>query len=171
MCIYSTHFKTQKIQLKPNYIMKKITFIILTFTVLLFNSCSSDDNSSSSDNIFITFKANGETFNFTNPATAGSLNITINDQSGNDDTASDYSFVSIWFPTTIATGTFDFTGSSLSDGDYKLKFESNALNIDSWSESGSVTITSATSDFIEGTFTGEIDGVTITEGEFRAFNL
>ncbi|TXD82121.1 hypothetical protein ESY86_15760 [Subsaximicrobium wynnwilliamsii] len=153
-------------------LFKKTLLILAIFAGFTFQSCSSDDDSGSqNDDTYIRFTAGGEDFNYADPATAGSQNLTINGQNGNDNTVSTYSSVSIWFPLQITTGTYDFSGDFFQDGDYKLNLESTALNLDGWSETGSVIITAISSDYIEGTFTGTIEGVAITNGEFRAFNL
>ncbi|WP_158837822.1 hypothetical protein [Polaribacter sp. L3A8] len=149
--------------------MKTIKTILASAIIILsitLQSCSSNDNDSEPlEETYIKFTAGAETFNYTNVATAGSQNLTINGQDGS------VSSISIWFPLQITTGTFNFSGDFFADGDYKINFESTSLNIDGWSESGSVTITNVSSEYIEGTFTGTVDGVAITSGEFRAFNL
>ena len=154
-------------------LFKKTLLILAIFAGFTFQSCSSDDDSPEPQNtdLFIKFTADGEAFSYADPATASSQNLTINGQNGDDNTVSTYSSVSIWFPLQITTGTYDFSGDFFQDGDYKLNFESTALSVDGWSNTGAVIITAVTSEYIEGTFTGTIDGVAITNGEFRAFNL
>ena len=95
--------------------MKKLKFnllVVLTIIGLGLSSCSSDDDSSGSQEpeTFIRFTVDGVDFAYEdNVATAESLNITINAQNGlsEDD---DYSFMSIWFPAGFSEGTYDFSG-------------------------------------------------------------
>lgn len=148
--------------------MKKVarilTVIILSLSIY---SCSSDNEteSDSSNEIFVKFTANGQEFNFVDPISIGSAGISIN---GQIDTGTS---VTIWMPSSLSEGTFNFSGDFFEEGDYKLNVESSALEIDGWSETGSVTITSITSEYIEGTFSGNIGGKAITNGSFRAFSL
>lgn len=161
--------------------MKKLKFnllVVLTIIGLGLSSCSSDDDSGGSQEpeTFIRFTIDGVDFAYEdNVATAESLNVTINAQNGlsEDD---DYSFMSIWFPVDFSEGTYDFSGDFFQDGDYKLNFESNSLNVEDWATSGSVTITSIDSEFIRGSFTGTVPAngggtITIENGEFKAYAL
>ena len=148
--------------------MKKVarilTVIILSLTIY---SCNSDDEPAdgSSDEIFVKFTANGQEFNFKDPASVGSLSFTINGQIGTETS------ITIWLPQEIEEGTFNFSGDFFDDGDYKLNIESSTLDVDGWSETGSITIISITSEFVEGTFSGNIGDTSITNGSFRVFNL
>ena len=160
--------------------MKKLKFNLLAVLVIIglgMSSCSSDDDSNDAQELetFIRFSINGTNFQYENIATVESSNVTVNGQNGlsEDD---DYSFASIWFPLGFTAGTYDFSGDFFQDGDYKLNFESNSLNVDDWATSGSVTITSINSEFIRGTFTATVtdgDGgaVVIENGEFKAFSI
>jgi len=157
-------------------ISKKLLLVSLILTLITF-SCTktTEDNPSIVDELFIKYTANGVDYKYTDPVTASSSNMTINGQIANSATDTDYSKISLWFPLGITTGTFDFTGDVFTDGDYKLKLISNPLNIDGWATSGSVTITSISSEFIEGSFTATVSEdsstVSITSGEFKAYGL
>lgn len=159
--------------------LKLMTTATFLFCLALLNfSCSSDDDSSSSEDLetFIRFTVDGTMYEFDDIASAASQNKSINGQNGLSEDE-DYGFISIWFPLEMSTGTFDFTGDFFDEGDYKLRLESNPLNVDTeWATGGSVTLDSVDSDFITGTFTATLvneDGETINleNGEFKAFGI
>ena len=157
----------------------KISAISILLLVLpFFTSCSSDDDDSTpqSGDTFIRHTVDGETFEYTNIATAQSGNITINGEIGSSGDANN-SFISIWLPLELQTGTFAFSGDPFQDGDHKLKLESNPLNItDEWAISGDITIETVNADVIAGTFTATIfddDGnsITLENGEFESVSI
>lgn len=161
--------------------MKKLkitTISILLLSLPFFTCCSSDDDGSTtqSGNTFIRHTVDGETFDYNNIATAQSGNITVNGEIGSSGDANN-SFISIWLPLELQTGTFDFSGDPFQDGDYKLNLESNPLNItDEWAVSGNVTIETVNTDVIAGTFTATIiddDGnsITLENGEFESVSI
>lgn len=141
---------------------------------ILLTSCSNNDGTD--DSIYIKFTSNGQEYVFNDPASAQSMNTTFTAQIGTDVNSTNYAEVSLWLPLDFTTGTFQFTGDYFEDGDYKLNLYSNPLNVDDgWATSGSVTISSINSEYVIGTFTGTVsDGVqtiTITNGEFKVYNL
>lgn len=157
----------------------KITAIsILLLSLPFFTSCSSDDDGSNvpGGDTFIRYTVDGVTYEYSNIITAESAGITINGEISNSGDA-DYSFISIWFPLDLQTGTYSFSGDPFQDGDYKLNLESNPLNItDEWAVSGDITIETVNADVIAGTFTATIfddDGnsVNMVNGEFDAVNV
>lgn len=155
---------------------KKALFLSLLIAFVSL-SCSkeSENDSSETGEIFIKHTVSGVEYKYTNPVSAESANVTINGSIANSSTDADYSRISIWFPLGMTTGTFDFTGDVFAEGDYKLKLESNPLNIDGWATSGSVTISSISADYIVGNYTAIVteDAFTInlTNGEFRAYSM
>lgn len=158
---------------------KKIIFSFLAVFVLF--ACSSDDNNSNNNGngngngngnnneVFITFKANGVTYNM-EPYTTSSLKVNVRSEEGIDDT---FRAISLWMPLQFTTGSHSIVD-SVQEDIYSASFGYGENNIDG--TSGTIVITSITDDYIEGTFnfTGEdIDGnvYTITDGSFRSYNL
>lgn len=159
--------------------LKMYSRLVILFISLVLVSCSSSDDSDSDSNnpeTFIRYTANGTDYEYVDIATVGSLNLTLNGQIGLEED-SDYSFISIWFPLNISEGTYPFSGDFFDDGDYKLNLDSNELDVVSgWSSTGNVTITTISSEYIEGTFTGSVQNgnnetVSIENGEFKAYSL
>jgi hypothetical protein len=153
---------------------KKIKFFAIPLVVLLFSvftGCSSDD-SNSSDNLFIKFTHDGVQYNFIDPYTATSLSKNIRYFQGSDDTFID---ISLWMPLVSELGTFAITDTPFDVDTYNASFRlGENLNLDA--TSGSITITSVNSEYIQGTFTFsgtsyEGEEVVVTNGSFRAYNI
>jgi hypothetical protein len=158
--------------------MKIASISILLLILPFFTSCSSDDDATNlpSGGTFIRYTVDGVNYEYSNIATAQSAGNTINGEIGDPGDAN-YTFISIWLPLDLQTGTFTFSGDVFQDGDYKLNLESNPLNItDEWAVSGNVTLETINADVIAGTFTATIfddDGnsITLENGEFDAVNV
>lgn len=142
------------------------------FAVVAIFACSSDDNSGPNDgggneDIFITFKVNGTTYEM-EPFTGTSLKVEIGADQGLDES---YTSISLLMPTDFTTGTHQITDASASDLEaYTGNYINGETSVDA--ASGTLMITSITDEFIEGTFNfvGDSNGITynITEGSFRA---
>ncbi|WP_291119103.1 DUF6252 family protein [Flavobacterium sp. UBA6135] len=151
----------------------KIKFFALPFLALLvlFAGCSSDD-SKSADNLFIKFTHNGVQYNFIDPYTSTSLSKNIRYFEGSDDSFVD---ISLWMPLVSQVGTFVVTDTPSDVESYNASFSlGQDLNLDA--TSGSITITSVSSEYIQGTFTFsgtsfEGEEVVVTNGSFRAYNI
>jgi hypothetical protein len=151
--------------------MKNFKFILLAIVAILTFSCSSSD-SSGSDSTYIRFKVNGgNQINLVDPATITSLMTSI---SASEDLGSDIRSIFFTIPVDVTTGAHAITDASGSDltaysVDYSLG------NVYVTGTSGTFTITSIGSEYMEGTFsfTGVDSGTgatyTITEGSFRAY--
>lgn len=149
--------------------MKRL--ILSIFAVFVLFACSSDDDGGSNNggDIFITFKVNGTTYNM-EPYTAASLQVEIGSDQGMDDT---YRAISLSMPTDYALGSHPITDSWDEDA-YNASYTHGDVTADA--VSGTLVITSITSDFIEGTFhftAEDWEGTTynITEGSFKADRL
>jgi len=100
-----------------------------------------------------------------------SLSLALNGNNGEGITNAGDTQISIFLPVTPVVGTFDFEGAF--EGNHKLSFSSEPMGFDfEFVESGSVTITEITYDFISGTFTATITSeddvtITITNGVFK----
>ncbi|MDP2159137.1 MAG: hypothetical protein Q8K02_01535 [Flavobacterium sp.] len=154
---------------------KKIKFFAIPLVVLLFSvftGCSSDDSSNSNSSLFIKFTHNGIQYNFEDPFTTTSLSKNIRYFEGSDETFID---ISLWMPLVSTTGTFNITDSPSDVSTYNASFTlGDDLDVDA--DSGTITITSVSSDYIQGTFsfsgtTFEGTPVSVTNGSFRAANI
>ncbi|MEP2057493.1 MAG: hypothetical protein ABJJ05_06775 [Maribacter litoralis] len=154
--------------------MKTIKFsllLLLTFSTLTFTSCSKDDDTESESATYINFTAEGKTYNFKDIISAESQALTLNGNNGEGITNTGDTQISIFLPVEPETGTFNFEGAF--EGEHKLSFSSESLGFDfDFTESGSVTITEITEDYIIGTFTAIITSendvtITIASGEFK----
>lgn len=150
--------------------MKKLILSILAIFVLF--ACSSDDNGSAnngSNDIFITFKVDGTTYNM-EPYTAASLQIEIGANQGMD---ANHRAISLLMPIDYTPGSHPITDSWDEDA-YTASFTIGDKTADAIS--GTLVITAISSNFIEGTFhftAEDWEGTTynITDGSFRAYKL
>lgn len=154
--------------------MKKIlSLAIVLFTLL---SCSSDDgNNSSTPETFIKFSINGTNYEFTDILTAESGMITVNGNNGVGLTNPGDTQITLWLPLALENGTFSVEDSF--EATHQISFTSESLNFDfDFAESGSITLTQTTGDFIQGTFTATVTNsddttITITNGQFKAYSM
>lgn len=153
--------------------MKKILSIAVVLFTLL--SCSSDDSKSSSQETYIRFSINGTNYEFNDIITAESGLITINGNNGAGLTNPGDTQLELWIPTALENGTFAVNDGF--DSEYLVSFTSEALNFDfDFAESGSITLTQTTGDYIKGTFTATVTNadntaITINNGEFKAYSM
>ncbi len=157
-------------------ILKNSLVAILLVFSLGFQSCSSDDDSGSQNpETYIRFSIDGTNYDFEDILTAESGVITLNGNNGADLTDPGDTQLAIWLPLTIANGTFD-----VEDGfnaEYQISFTSEPLSFDfDFAESGSITLTQTTGEFIEGTFTATVTNsdnttITIQNGEFKGYGI
>jgi hypothetical protein len=158
--------------------MKTLKNSLLVFALILglgFQSCSSDDDSSSNDETYIRFSIDGTDYNFTDILTAESGVITLNGNNGEGFSDPGDTQLALWMPTVLSDGTFDVSNSF--EAEYQVSFTSESLAFDfDFAESGTITLTQTSGEFIEGTFTATITNaddttITITDGEFRGYNI
>lgn len=155
----------------------RLTFYSILLSFALF-SCSDDDSPSGGSDTYVRFNANGTDYDFASPSIIqvdGSTTMTIN---GNDALTNGTitENIQIILPANLSTGSGDVTGGILDPGDYKIIYTSEDLNIDRLAPTtGSINVTSISSEYIEGTFSfsGEQGGttVTVTNGSFRSITL
>lgn len=168
------------VKLKTNTIMKisKFNLLLLIIALGLFvSSCSSDDDNSGSSNpeTYIRFSIDGNNYEFTDILTAESGVITLNGNNGEGLTDPGDTGLAIWLPLAISNGTH--TVEDGFDAEYQISFTSEALGFDfDFAESGNITLTQTTGEFIEGTFTATVNNddsttITIENGEFKAFGI
>lgn len=155
--------------------IKSTLIAFLAITTLALQSCSKDDseNEGSSDT-YVRFTLDGTDYDFKDIASATSLSLTLTGTEGDIDSG-EYSSLGIFLPLAPTEGTYDVTD-FFGSGDHKITLTSESLDINfSFAESGSITITSASGEFIEGTFSGIVtsDNVdfTITNGSFKGYNI
>lgn len=154
--------------------MKKIlSLAIVLFTLL---SCSSDDgNNSSTPETFINFTINGTNYEFRDILTAESGMITVNGNNGVGLTNPGDTQITLWLPLALENGTFSVEDSF--EATHQISFTSESLNFDfDFAESGSITLTQTTGEFIQGTFTATVTNsddttITITNGQFKAYSM
>lgn len=160
--------------------MKILKFNLLSLIVILglvLSSCSSDDDSSGNQNpdTYIKFTIDGTAYNFTDILTAESGVITINGNNGVGLTDPGDTQIALWMPLALSNGTFDVEDSFTAD--YQVSFTSDALSFDfDFAESGTLTLTQTTGEYIEGTFTATVTNddnttITIENGEFKAYGI
>lgn len=154
--------------------MKTVKFNLLLFlaaSIMTLTSCSNDDDGPSNSATYINFVVEGQEYNFKDIISAESQSLTLNGNNGEGITDPGDTQIGIFLPVDPITGTFDFEGAF--EGEHALSFSSESMGFDfDFAESGSITITEITEDFISGTFTAVItsdDDVTITiaNGEFK----
>ncbi|ALM50112.1 hypothetical protein AMR72_15125 [Flavobacterium psychrophilum] len=152
--------------------MKKLLLIFIAAAVVF--ACSDDDNSNAnnggngSDEIFITFKANGTTYTM-EPASSTSLKFRVSADQGLDSTYRDITLV---MPVEYSIGAHTITDAPSNLEAYEASYSQGDVTIDG--TNGTLTITALNEDYIEGTFnfTGnDSDGnsFNITNGSFRAY--
>ena len=154
-----------------------LLFSLIVILSLGLSSCSSDDDSSGDQNpdTYINFTINGTDYNFTDILTAESGVITLNGNNGSGFTDSGDTQIALWMPLTLTNGSFDVEGGF--SADYQISFTSDALSFDfDFAESGTLTLTQTTGEYIEGTFTATVTNdddttITIENGEFKAYGI
>lgn len=153
--------------------MKAIKFSLLLFLAVAsstFTSCNKDDDKDESDT-YIKFKINNSDYDFKDIISVESQSLTLNGNNGEGITNPGDTQIGIFLPVAPVAGTFDFEG--VFEGDYKLSFSSESMDFSfDFAESGSITITEITEDFVSGTFTATITSendvtITITNGTFK----
>ncbi|CAM1340136.1 hypothetical protein [Tenacibaculum amylolyticum] len=149
----------------------KTLFIALSF-VFVFQSCSSGDGDTPDSGTYIRFTVNGVDYEFVNIITAESNAITLNGNNGPALTDPGDTGMGIWFPLDIEVGTFEVNSNILNGSPHKISFTSESLGFDfNFANSGTVTVTSVSGDYFEGTFSGTVtvgdNTATITNGSFR----
>ncbi|WP_178985196.1 hypothetical protein [Winogradskyella helgolandensis] len=162
--------------------MKNLKFKLLSLIVicgLSFTSCSSDDDSSSSGDLeadtFITFTIDSEDYSFVDIVSAESNSITFNGNNGEGLSDAGDTQIALWLPLGITNGSFDVEPGF--DAEYQISFTSESLNFDfDFAESGTITVTQSTGEYVEGTFTATITNdddttISIENGEFRALSM
>lgn len=158
---------------------KQPLILVTLFMGLLFISCSSDDDDNNPDSqnpeTYIRFSIDGTNYEFTDVLTAESNVITLNGNNGSGLTDPGDTGIALWLPLTISNGTFNVENSF--DAEYQISFTSESLSFDfDFAESGTITLTQSSGEFIVGTFTATVtnsDNTTITleDGEFKAYGI
>jgi hypothetical protein len=160
--------------------MKILKINLLSLIVILsfgLSSCSSDDDNSGSQDpeTFIRFTINGTDYDFRDILTAESGVITLNGNNGSGLTNPGDTQIGLWMPLTLTNGSFDVEGGF--SADYQVSFTSDALSFDfDFAESGTMTLTQTTGEYIEGTFTATVTNddnttISIENGEFKALGI
>lgn len=153
--------------------MKTIKFcLILCLTALTFTSCDSDDSEDGgTQSTYIRFSIANVDYDFKDIISAASLSLTLNGNNGEGITNPGDTQISIFFPVEPVLGSFDVEGAF--QGDYRVSFSSESMGFDfDFAESGNITVTEITDDFIIGTFSAMITSeddtsITITNGTFK----
>lgn len=161
--------------------MKTAKTLFATLFILVaaisFQSCGSSNDDS--QELFITFTIDGQTIDVRGDArvitaSTGS-DLSINGSNGLDPSDSGYISIALLLPDgTVSSGTYDFAGTPFDNSDYECSMTIGQTPFQQLT-TGSITITSNSGDFIEGTFSGtRVENgnttITITNGSFRAFN-
>jgi hypothetical protein len=153
---------------------KSILLVLSLF--MCFTSCSSDDDSGSQNpETYINFTIDGTSYNFTDIITAESGVTTLNGNNGEGITNPGDTQIALWFPLNITNGTFDVEDGFSSE--YQVSFSSDALSFDfDFAESGSITFTQTSGEYIMGTFSATVTNdddttISIENGEFRAYSI
>lgn len=151
--------------------MRNFKFVLLAVVAILTFSCSSSDTSGS-DSTYIRFKVNGvDQINLVEPGTITTMMASI---SASEDLGTDIRSIFFTIPVDVTTGSHSITDASGSDlTAYSVNYSFG--NIYVTGTSGTFTVTSIGSEYMEGTFsftgvdsdTGET--YTITEGSFRVY--
>ncbi|SDS02069.1 hypothetical protein SAMN04515667_1226 [Formosa sp. Hel1_31_208] len=160
--------------------MKTLKFNVVALLMVIglsITSCSSDDDNPGIQlpDTFISFTIDGTDYNFINIATAQSLVITLNGNNGADFLDPGDTQISLWLPIGVENGTFDVEDTF--DAEYQVSFTSDPLGFDfDFADSGSMTLTQTTGEYIEGTFTatitnGDNDVITLENGAFKALTI
>lgn len=139
-------------------------------------SCSSDsDGGSSSDELFMKFKVNGTQYNYGDDDVQTLQSLSTNVMVLGDD-SDNFTTLSLWMPNNKTTGAHPIVDDLANlETTYQAHYGNADLSVDG--TSGTMNITSITTEFIEGTFnftgtdaeTG--DTYNVTEGSFRAYNI
>lgn len=153
--------------------MKKFVLIpILSMFFLVVASCSKSDDAKTVETPtakFIKLKCNGIQYNFTNPEMLNSgakslLGYTTNEKR-----------VTLFVPLNVVPGTYSITDSPSNVNAYLVSLEINALGLNGYANSGSMTITSVSGNNVKGTFSCSIPNIgqtfEITEGSFDVGSL
>jgi len=158
---------------------KLFALLFILATTISFQSCS-DSSDGEVQELFISFTINGESIDIRGDArvasASGGTDLSINGNNGLDPTDAGYVSISLQLPDgSVSTGTFDFSGTPFTPGDYECVL---TVGQDSFLflTTGSVTITGRTADEITGTFSGtRVENgnttITITNGSFRALTI
>ena len=155
--------------------MKKViksfaTALVLGVFMMLSSCGGSDDSSSASTDLFIKFNYNGVQYNFTDPATINSLSKSI---SGFQEVGNSSNMMVLYMPLEVTTGTFPITYSPSDVNSYNGHFTDGVEDFSFDGTSGTMVITSVTSEYVKGTFnfSAEVDGqiVEVTNGSFSAY--
>jgi hypothetical protein len=154
-------------------VMKSFATALLLGVFVLVSSCSgSDDNSNNqtTNDLFIKFKYNGVQYNYADPGTINSLSRSISafEEVGNTSRS-----IVLFMPLEVTTGTFSITDSPSDVNSYSGYFSDGPTDMSFDGTSGTMVITSVTSEYVKGTFnfSAEIDGqiVEVTNGSFSAY--
>jgi len=159
--------------------MKTLKFSLLALVMIFslsISSCSSDDSSDPQDeDTYIRFTIDGTQYNFTDIATAESLVITLNGNNGEGFSDTGDTQLSLWMPIVPENGTFDVEDSF--EATHQISFSSDPLGFDfDFAESGSITLTQTTGEYIVGTFTASItndaaETIVLENGEFKGLTI
>lgn len=148
------------------------TFLAVFFMAMLSVSCSEDDVIPTSiddlGEVRLNFKYNGVTYT-TDPTTFNLTNKTVDGIYGS---GSNMKRITLFMPLTPTVGTHFVTADPSNDSAYGAYFISNSNSVDMLADSGLITITHVTDDYVKGTFyfsgpNGPVT-VSVTEGEFLA---
>ncbi|WGH75101.1 hypothetical protein P8625_13640 [Tenacibaculum tangerinum] len=160
--------------------MKKIRTILKIAIVLIVSitlqSCSSNDESDvQNPETYIRFTINDTNYEFKDIITAESTSITLNGNNGEGFSNAGDTQIALWLPLALSNGTFEVEGGF--SADYQIAFTSNSLAFDfDFANSGTITVTKSTGEYIEGTFSASITNdddvtITLTNGAFKAFGI
>lgn len=134
------------------------------------NIQNGDSDGTPNEDFYINFTVADEDFSF-EAYTIDSLKRLI---SGDNENPSDFKGISLWMPLDVVEGTYDIVDATGSDVEaYTAEYDSASGNLYLDATAGSITITTITSNYIEGTFnfSGEDESgneIVITGGEFKA---
>lgn len=152
-----------------------LTATIILFTVFCLQSCNTDDGSNNNEpDTYMRFSIDGKAYEFKNIITAESNSITLNGNNGASITDAGDTRLTIWLPKGVEKGTFNIENGF--DAKYQVSFTSEPLGFDfDFANSGTITITAVSSDYIEGTFTTKVvkDNTTVnlTNGSFKGLGI
>ena len=152
--------------------IKTTLFAFLAIATFTLQSCSKDDSGDDSSATYIRFTIDNTEYDFKDIITAESLSITLNGNNGEGIANPGDTQITIWLPLEPVVGTVEIDNGF--GGINKVSFSSESMGfVFDFAESGSITITKISNDFIEGTFTATITSesdttINITNGKFKA---
>jgi len=156
-----------------------LAVLVITTGIFTVQSCSSDNEETTGTNdLFITFTLNGEEIDIRGDARVASafsgVNLSINGNNNLPLTDPNYIRIALLIPDkNVEPGTYPFSGDVFTSGLYHCRIIVKGSTIQSLN-SGNLVITSNTNKTIDGTFSGSAtignETYAVTNGSFRAIS-